>query len=124
MNNFTGYVCFIQLQCSNLLFDEKYLPKPAYDGFYQGILDGLPDQTNTFEITALKNQFDIRITGSNIHLNGSDISKYKLFDVSGKLLEFSEPYNNTINICHISKGIYFLQLFSKKSPPAFINIIR
>lgn len=107
-----------------LLFDEKYLPKPAYDGFYQGILDGLTTKTSTFEITPLKTQFDIRITGSNIHLNSSDISRYKLFDVSGKLLEFSEPYNKTISIGHISKGVYFLQLFSKKSPPLFINIIR
>lgn len=107
-----------------LLFDEQYLPKPAYNGFYQGILDGLSTKTVNFKSPALRSQFDLRITGSNINLNGIDISKYNLFDVSGKLLESSEPFNNKINISHVSKGVYFLQIFSNTSAPVFVNFIR
>ena len=108
-----------------LLFNEQYQPKAAYQGFHQGIKDGLAmtgiavHQPTGHDVK----QNALKMAGTKIILNDV-ITHYRLFDVSGKLVAASQPNKKMIDIINLSKGIYFLQFFTATSGTHVVGIQR
>jgi len=109
-----------------LLFNEQYQPKAAYTGFHQGIVEGLPPVNTAGSKTGPANSRGIipKIIGTKIYLNDINFNRYKIFNMSGKLVDSSETSNNSIDIGHVSKGVYVLEIFTKSSGKMTFNINR
>lgn len=109
-----------------LLFNEQYQPKPAYHGFYQGIKDGLAIvKADNFK-PAVRSSENIapRIAGTKIYIDDIIFSHCNLFDISGKRIKTADSQRNWIDIGHISKGVYFLEIFTKTSERKIFAISR
>lgn len=62
-----------------------------------------------------ENRFDILLNSSKIQLISKNLideqfHKYKIIDISGKLIEENYIYNNEISISNLANGLYFLQV--------------
>ena len=109
-----------------LLFDEQYQPKAAYNGFHQGIIDGLSivNLSNSKPVARDSKQTVSRIIGKKVYLEEIVFNRYRLFDMSGKLVEAAVSRENCVDIEHISKGNYILEVFTTPGSKLFFNIKR
>lgn len=105
-----------------LLFDEQYKAKAAYNGFLQGLLDGLPEVRSNEIVNRIKTSpISYKINGTKIYVDQDIYKKVNIFDVSGKLVAASTIQNNCFDIGHFSQGIHLIQFISNKSESKFIK---
>ncbi len=69
-------------------------------------------------LSVYPNPFDSEITINNLLSSGQ--LTYRLFDVSGKLVELGSILQPTMNLTHLNQGVYQLQVFG----PDFQHTIR
>jgi len=97
-----------------LLFNEQYQPKIAYEGFKQGIIDGKAAvNIARQELTMNNQQIMVKFTDHNISFNApTDNYNIHMYTVSGRRIGLPPVCANIIDIGHLSRGVYFLQIIS------------
>ncbi|MBK8802580.1 MAG: endo-1,4-beta-xylanase [Fibrobacteres bacterium] len=106
---------------SALLFDEQYRPKPAYEAFRQGILDGVASLSSN-RPQALSGRGELSLVDGILHTGDLSVGEVEIRSLAGGLEARMELRDGAGRIPWLARGVHAVREARTQAPLGMVTI--